>query len=217
LHEIIVKRNGVSLSSEGLLPEKHLLELHFLTMDNNQIPEKGKLLISEPFLLDPNFKRTIILLSEHNEEGSVGFILNKPTDLKLSLLVEDFPEFDAPVYFGGPVQIDTLQFIHKAGDIIEGSVEIGDGLYWGGSFEVMKLLAEAKQLNPEDFRFFLGYSGWGAGQLAKEMKMNSWLVASASTDVIFTDEPEKLWREVLKGMGKKFAILASFPENPSVN
>jgi putative transcriptional regulator len=182
-----------------------------------QNPEKGKLLISEPFLLDPNFKRTIILLSEHNEEGSIGFILNKPTDLKINMVLEDFPEFDASVYFGGPVQINTLQFIHRAGDIIEGSVEIQDGLYWGGSFEILKLLIETKQVEPADFRFFIGYSGWGEGQLTCEMKTNSWLVTSATNDNIFSKEPDKLWSDVLKSMGKKFAILASFPENPSVN
>ena len=185
--------------------------------ENTQNPEKGKLLISEPFLLDPNFKRTIILLSEHNEEGSIGFILNKPTDLKLNMVLEDFPEFDATVYFGGPVQINTLQFIHRAGDIIEGSMEIHDGLYWGGSFEILKLLIETKQVEPEDFRFFIGYSGWGEGQLTNEMKTNSWLVSSATNDNIFSNEPDKLWGDVLKSMGRKFAILASFPENPSVN
>lgn len=189
-----------------------------MTENHPQNPEKGKLLISEPFLLDPNFKRSIILLGEHNEEGSVGFILNKPTDLKLNMVLDDdFPDFDATVYFGGPVQINTMQFIHRAGNIIDGSIEIKEGLYWGGSFEILKLLIETKQVEPEDFRFFLGYSGWGEGQLESEMKANSWLITSASNDNIFSEEPDKLWGDVLKSMGKKFAILASFPENPSVN
>jgi putative transcriptional regulator len=180
-------------------------------------PEKGKVLISEPFLMDPNFKRSIVLLGEHNESGTVGFILNKPTNLKLSQLVEDFPEFDAPVYFGGPVQINTMQFIHKAGDIIDGSTRIIDGLYWGGSYEVLKLLIESNQVDPADFRFFIGYSGWSPGQLESELKINSWIVASATTENIFSEEPDKLWGDILKKMGKKFAILASFPEDPSVN
>ncbi len=180
-------------------------------------PEKGKILISEPFLNDPNFKRTIILLTEHNEEGSIGFILNKPTQFRVHHLLEDFPEFDAPVYFGGPVQVNSLQFIHKAGNIIEDSTEICDGLYWGGSFEILKLLIEAKQIHPADVRFFIGYSGWTGGQLNDEIKINSWIVTSTSTENIFSDEPDKLWSGILKGMGKKFAILASFPENPSVN
>ncbi|MGA2668511.1 MAG: YqgE/AlgH family protein [Ignavibacteria bacterium] len=183
----------------------------------NEEPAKGKILISEPFLNDPNFKRTIILLSEHGEEGSIGFILNKPTQFKMSQLVDDFPEFDAPVFYGGPVQVNTLQFIHRAGDIIEDSTEILPGLFWGGSFEILRLLIESKQVKPEDFIFFIGYSGWSEGQLEDELKINSWIVTSASAENIFSDEPDKLWTETLKKMGKKFAILASFPENPSVN
>jgi len=183
----------------------------------NETPGKGKILISEPFLNDPNFKRTIILLSEHNSEGSVGFVLNKPTEYKLNQVVDDFPEFDALVYYGGPVQLNTLQFIYKGENIIEGSMEIMPGLYWGGSFDILRMLIEAKSVNPIDFRFFLGYSGWDEGQIDDEMGINSWIVSDTSIENIFSEEPDKLWREILKGMGKKFAILASFPDNPSVN
>lgn len=182
-----------------------------------QKPEKGKLLISEPFLNDPNFKRTIILLIENNEEGAIGFILNKPTELTLKDAIENYPDFDTTVYYGGPVQLNTLQFIHRAGDIVEDSMDIGNGLYWGGSFEQLRTLIKDKLVKAEDFRFFIGYSGWGEGQLEEEMKINSWIVADSKIENIFCDEPDKLWREILKGMGKKFAILASFPENPSVN
>ena len=122
-----------------------------------QKPQKGKLLISEPFLNDPNFKRTIILLIENNEEGALGFILNKPTELTLKDAIENYPDFDTTVYYGGPVQLNTLQFIHRAGDIVEGSMEIGNGLYWGGSFEKLRILIEDKLVKPEDFRFFIGY------------------------------------------------------------
>ncbi len=183
----------------------------------NEEPSKGKILISEPFLNDPNFKRSIILLSEHNDEGTVGFILNKPTQLKVTQLLDDFPEFDSMVNFGGPVQVDTLQFVHRLGDIIEGSTEIAEGLYWGGSFDNLKELIRLNRVSPEDIRFFLGYSGWTGGQLDDEIKINSWIVTSATVENVFSDEPDKLWADILKGMGKKFAILASFPENPSVN
>ena len=87
-------------------------------------PEKGKVLISEPFLNDPNFKRTIILLTEHGEEGSIGFVLNKPTDYMIHQVVEEFPEFDSVVYYGGPVQLNTLKFIYKGENIIDGTIEI---------------------------------------------------------------------------------------------
>lgn len=180
-------------------------------------PEKGKILISEPFLNDPNFKRTVILLTEHTEGGSVGFVMNKPTEYKINQVIENFPEFDAVVFYGGPVQLNTLQFIYRGENIIDGSAEIIPGLYWGGSFEILKMLIEAKSVNPEDFRFFLGYSGWDEGQIDDELEMKSWIVADTTIENIFSGEPDKLWRETLKGMGKKFAILASFPENPSVN
>ncbi len=180
-------------------------------------PAKGKILISEPFLNDPNFKRTLILLSEHGEEGSVGFVLNKPTEFKIHEVIEEFPEFDAIVYYGGPVQLNTLQFIYKGEEIVDGSIEILPGLFWGGSFDILRTLIEAEAVDPRDFRFFLGYSGWIDGQIDNEIEINSWIVANTSIDNIFSEEPDKLWRETLKGMGKKFALLASFPENPSVN
>lgn len=181
-------------------------------------PEKGKILISEPFLIDPIFKRTIILLTEHGEEGSLGFVLNKPTEHYIHALVEDFPEFDAKLFYGGPVQLNMLQFIYRADDaFLDNSIEIMPGLYWGGSFDILKMMIEAGTVNADDFRFFLGYSGWDEEQLDDELEANSWIVAGTTIENIFSDEPDKLWRDTLKGMGKKFAILASFPENPSVN
>jgi len=180
-------------------------------------PAKGKILISEPFLNDPNFKRTIILLTEHGDDGSIGFVMNKPTDYKIHEVIEEFPEFNSIVYYGGPVQFNTLQFLYKGENVIEGSIEIMPGLYWGGSFDILKTLITSGAVEPSDFRFFLGYSGWIEGQIEDELKLNSWIVSDTTIENIFSDEPDKLWRETLKGMGRKFAILASFPENPSVN
>lgn len=180
-------------------------------------PEKGKLLISEPFLNDPNFKRTIILLSEHSEEGSIGFVLNKPTAFRIHEVIEDFPEFDSLIFYGGPVRLNTLQFIYKGENLIEGSIEILPGLFWGGSFDILKELIKNNEVQPDNFRFFLGYSGWTDGQIENELEMNSWIVSDTGIDNIFNNEPDRLWRHLLKSMGKKFAILASFPDNPSVN
>lgn len=181
------------------------------------LPAKGKILISEPFLNDTNFKRTIILLTEHSDEGSIGFVLNKPTDYRVHEVIEEFPKFDAKVYYGGPVQLNTLQFIYKGENIIEDSIEISHGIYCGGSFDILKTAIENNTANPENFKFFLGYSGWTEGQIDNELELNSWIVANTTIENIFSNEPEKLWRDILKGMGKKFAILASFPDNPSLN
>ena len=97
-----------------------------------QLAHAGSLLISEPFLADSCFKRSVVLLSEHDKHGTLGFILNKPTDLKLNEAVEDFPEFNVPLYFGGPVDTETLFYIHTLGNKLEGSREIAAGVFWGG-------------------------------------------------------------------------------------
>jgi len=180
-------------------------------------PTAGNLLLSEPFMPDDHFKRAVVMLCEHQEEGSVGFIINKPLGLKLNEAIDDFPDFDAELYFGGPVQTDTLHYLHRLGDVIEGSVEIAEGLYWGGNFEIIKLLIEKGEVKPSDFRFFLGYSGWGAKQLLQELEDKSWFVAKSEAEDIWQQEPQDLWRQVLRNLGGEFFIMSNFPENPSLN
>lgn len=179
-------------------------------------PDKGKILISAPFL-DDVFKKSIILLTEHNENGSVGFILNKSTEYKVNDVLEDFPVIDSKVYLGGPVQTEIINFIHNYGDLISDSYEICNGIYWGGNFESLKFLIENKNINPNNIKFFLGYSGWGAGQLANELKQYSWYVNRISNNEVFNDAGEEMWKNVLKKMGGKYAIISNFPENPSLN
>lgn len=187
-------------------------------MNRNKLkPGKGRLLISDPFLHDPSFKRSVILLTEHNEEGSVGFILNKPINIKLNDALEEFPKFDTDIYFGGPVQRDSLYYIHTMGNSISDSIEIYDGLYWGGNFEALKILIERKEVDPSELRFFMGYSGWKGEQLNAEMKKDSWIVTPASIESIMDIPHEKLWNNILKGLGKNYAMLANFPEFPSLN
>lgn len=180
-------------------------------------PEQGKLLISEPFMNDPNFKRSVVLLATHNEEGSVGFVLNRPMELKLNQIVEEFEENDFPVWDGGPVQRDSLFFIHTLGDAIPDSINIMGDLYWGGNFETVKALLHGKNISENEIRLFIGYSGWSAGQLNEEIKRNSWLVAPASIDIVMTNDWNKLWQDVLKGMGQEYGMIANFPENPLWN
>lgn len=181
-----------------------------------RMPSRGKLLISEPFLSDPCFKRTVILLSEHNEEGTTGFILNKPTDLSLNDGVQDFPEFDVPLYFGGPVHTDILHYIHKVPNI-EGCKEIIPGLYWGGNIEQLKVLMDTGQIKPGEIRFYAGYSGWMPNQLNSEIREKSWIISPVNVSVALNYNPASMWSEVLKSMGKEFAIIAGFPEDPGLN
>lgn len=180
--------------------------------------EQGRLLVSEPFLADPYFKRTVVLLSEHTEDGSIGFILNKLTDIKLSEAVKDFPDhINFPVYFGGPVQMDTLHYIHKLGAQLPGSKEIARGIYWGGDFEILKVLIEADKVKAEDIKFFIGYSGWTPDQLNEELQNKAWIISSVSERFAFYDNPKGLWGQVLRSLGNEYAIIANFPENPSLN
>ena len=141
------------------------------------LPKKGHLLIAEPSILgDVSFNRSVVLLAEHNDEGSIGFILNKPLNYTINDLL---PEIEASfkIYNGGPVEQDNLYFIHNIPDIIPNSVEISNGIYWGGDFETTKQLINEGRITKNHIRFFLGYSGWSVNQLEMEMHENSWIVA----------------------------------------
>jgi putative transcriptional regulator len=184
---------------------------------SNIKPDKGTLLISEPFFTDPFFKRSVVLLIEHNEEGTLGFILNKPIDINLNEALDGFPDFNAKVFFGGPVRRDNLYYVHTLGDKLPGAFEISPGLYWGGNFEILKDLINTKQVGQQEIRFFVGYSGWEPNQLDGEMSDQSWLVANSKIDYVMAQNTDHLWGEILKDMGKQYAILANFPEDPSLN
>jgi len=180
-------------------------------------PSQGSLLISEPFLLDSYFKRAVVLIGEHDQHGTIGFILNKPTDVKINDAVEDFPTFNVPLYFGGPVDTDTLFYIHTIGNKLEGAKEIVKGVWWGGNYEQLKLMIDTGQVKENQIRFYAGYSGWEPKQLDIEIKEKSWLLSSANTNFTFFSDPKCLWSQVLKSMGTEYAILANFPEDPSLN
>lgn len=181
------------------------------------MPQSGTLLISEPFLPDNNFKRTVIMLCEHNDEGTIGFILNKPLGMTINEAVEDFPGLEVPLYLGGPVEHNTLHYLHRLGDQLEGSQQLLDGLWWGGNFEHLKAQINNSQISPADVRFFLGYSGWGEGQLEHELEEQSWVVASGKASYIFDTEPDDLWKEVLHDMGGQYQLMSTFPDSPLLN
>lgn len=192
---------------------------HFINIspDNKLPPQKGRLLISEPFLADPYFRRTVVLLCEHNEEGSFGFILNKFIDVGVNELIEDLPQLGSRVSMGGPVQSGNLYYIHTLGQKIEGSVEIVKGVYMGGSFDMLKILLKSGTIKKGMIRFFVGYAGWGHDQLAEEMKERSWLVTPADPKALMDSKKDDLWRQTLLDMGEEYAMLANFPEDPSLN
>ncbi|HEY1010097.1 MAG: YqgE/AlgH family protein [Daejeonella sp.] len=180
-------------------------------------PKKGTLLVSEPFMLDPNFKRSVVLLTEIEEQGAIGFILNQRSNLIVSDLLPD-SSCGLPVFIGGPVANDTLHFIHSCYDKLNSGIEIRDGIYWGGNFEALQVLLSTGQIKSSEIKFFIGYSGWGEEQLDGELEQNSWLVSDKfNSEVIFVEDEENLWREVVIGLGPKYAHIANFPENPQWN
>ncbi|MFH2144022.1 MAG: YqgE/AlgH family protein [Bacteroidota bacterium] len=181
----------------------------------NKIPQKGKLLISEPFLSDSFFGRSVVLLTEHNSSGSIGFILNRYSDIKLSEVMENFPK-EFKLSYGGPVETNTLHFLHSLGKQINNSIKISENLFWGGDFEQLKELIGSNIAHEGNVRFFLGYSGWESGQLNNELKNNYWVVTTYSGhDYLKIDE--ELWEKCLNEIGGKYKSWINVPADPEMN
>lgn len=180
-------------------------------------PAKGMMLISEPVLSDFYFSKSIILLADHNDEGSFGLIINKPTDLVLSDISDEFSGINIRLFIGGPVKTDSIYFIHTRGDLVKGSTRIMEGLYWGGESEVLKDLILKKEISTSEIRFFIGYSGWQPGQLNREFKEEAWIVSATNANQILNSDPNTLWKDILKSMGKEFAMWVNYPADPSLN
>ena len=179
-------------------------------------PKQGIILISEPSLKDFYFRQSVVLLAEHNEEGTFGVIVNKPINTRLDEVIKGFRGYDFPVYLGGPVKNDCIFFIHSHPDI-EDSLRIIDGLYWGGSLDAIQTLIEAGKITENDIRFYLGYSGWNPNQLDREISEKSWVLSHASIQEVINPNPEELWSNYLKNMGTDYAIWANFPADPALN
>lgn len=181
-------------------------------------PHAGCLLISEPFLQDENFVRSVILLCENNDNGSFGLVLNKLSLFKLEDLVDGVPGLQSEVYVGGPVEQNTLHFIYSGERHFEDSISLQGGLWWGGDFVEFLHRYKEGTLDADSFRFFIGYSGWEAGQLEQELAENTWIVCrNEFTDHIFYADPDDLWRVILKSLGGDFQVLANYPIDPRLN
>lgn len=179
-------------------------------------PRQGRVLISEPLLNDSYFKRSVVLLTEHSENGSVGFVLNKPIDLTIQDVIKDFPEFDTKLYVGGPVGKDTVHYIHTLGELIPNSVHVKDNIYWGGDFDRVRELISEGLIQPSQIRFFLGYSGWSPKQLEGEIENNAWLISEVEGSWIMSPD-QNMWKEVLNSLGNRYKIWTNCPENPALN
>jgi putative transcriptional regulator len=182
------------------------------------IIKKGKLLIAEPSIIgDVSFNRSIILLTEHNNEGSIGFILNKPLDFELGDLIPGVKS-NFPIYNGGPVQQDNLYFIHKVAELVPESIEISKGLYWSGDFEKVTRLITDEKINQTEIRFFLGYSGWDINQLQSELSSNTWILSeNIHKDNIIQAVNTAFWKKKMLALGGEYSLWSNAPEDPSYN
>jgi len=180
--------------------------------------QTGRILIAEPFMVDPNFKRSVVALCDHTkEEGTVGFIVNKPLGLRLNELIMDFPPFETEAFFGGPVQTDSIHYIHNVGDLLDNSTKVVDGVWWGGDFEKLKFLISSKMIEPHNIRFYVGYAGWSPGQLSEEMKMGSWVLSDMYANYLFKSKAKKLWQQTLNNKGDTYSVIAQISDGVNWN
>jgi putative transcriptional regulator len=181
------------------------------------VPSPGILLIADPFLKDPNFMRTVVLMCEHQSDGSMGFVLNRRFESTLDELMTGFEGYKIPVFYGGPVQLDTIHFLHQQPELIPGGVEIIEGVFWGGDFELVAAMLKNGQLNLKKIKFFIGYSGWGSGQLKDELNEKVWLTVAATVKLIFNTFPSEVWKGSLRHLGGNYEMMVHYPIDPQLN
>ena len=172
----------------------------------------GQLLISSPLLHDPNFRRTVVLMTHHDEEGAMGLVLSRPSEIRVSDAVSelaDLPGLDETVYVGGPVQPEAVVVL------IEHEDEPDEPIV--GRVTFMQAGSELDELDVVRARVFAGYSGWGPGQLEDELDESSWIVVPAESNDVFAPDPDELWRTVLHRKGGKFSLIATMPFDPKLN
>jgi len=179
--------------------------------------KKGRLLISEPSLNDSIFFKSVVLLTHHNNEESIGLILNQPTKINLNEILNDIPLNDFPVYIGGPVAKQSLHFIHTLGELIPESKKITNEIYFGGDFDTVIQLMHDKQITKNQIRFFVGYSGWDGEQLNNEIREDSWIVENVKNNLCMKYSAPDLWSDIIKTQKKKYAIWTNMPKDPNLN
>ncbi len=180
-------------------------------------PAPGILLIADPFLKDPNFLRTVVFLCEHKDEGSFGFVLNRQYENTLDELIPELEGHKLPVFYGGPVQVDTIHFLHQYPEEIPGGLEVTKGVYWGGDFDAVITLIKNENIDVSKIRFYIGYSGWSGGQLSEEMNEKTWLTVKASRKLIFHSNYKNIWKDSLKLLGGDYEMMVNFPIDPQLN
>ena len=183
---------------------------------NNHELTTGKLLIADPFLADSNFARTVVLLCEHGEDGTVGFVLNNRTDIAIGDLLPEISAAMLIVNQGGPVQTDTLHMVHRIPEVLGGN-KVVDGVFWGGSYEVLQTILAGNTYDSDMLQLFVGYSGWSVGQLQEEIDQRSWIVTDFQPHILFGTDTDEMWKAAILSLGKEYEYLINLPINPQLN
>lgn len=173
----------------------------------------GKVLLASPFMDDPNFIRAAVLICSHNDHGTIGFVFNKPMFSSINDTLEFFPPFGVKIFKGGPVEMNTLHFLHSSGSILNDSIPVCPGIFWSGDFKMLKFLVKNDLIKPNDIRFFAGYTGWDKGQLEEEVNENVWIATNMDPNYLFKFSPDAVWKTMLKDKKEHYPPLADIPEN----
>lgn len=180
--------------------------------------KKGTLLLAQPFMADPNFKRSVVLITDHHKtDGTVGYALDRLAGTRINDLINNFPDIDSPLFIGGPVGKDTLHYIHDVGHILDDSIKVVEGVYWGGDYEKLKFLIKNQLIKPHNIKFFIGYSGWTAGQLADEVEYGSWMLSDMDPNYAFDNNPKELWKKITRDKGGRYTVISELPNSNHLN
>ena len=180
---------------------------------------KGIFLIASPSLRDPNFRQSVVLLCQHGPEGALGVVVNRPTAMHLSEVLPQVPVLESQrhvMFSGGPVQPNHVLLLYRLAQEPPDTHHVFDGVYLGGNLESLEQVL-AKPASKEAFRAYLGYAGWGPGQLENEMKVGSWITLPADPAVVFEKDPSRIWPDILRSLGAPFALYADMPPDPGLN
>ena len=176
---------------------------------------RGHLLVASPALLDPNFRRTVVLVTEHTDDGAAGLVLNRPSLVEVAAAVpqlEELVDDDEQVWVGGPVQPETVLVLGEFVDPDDAEVPLFESLGFPSLDEPDEIVPATTRR-----RVFAGYAGWGAGQLEEEVANEDWILEPALADDAFTEEPDELWRVILRRKGGIYELVARMPDDPSLN
>jgi len=178
---------------------------------------EGNILVSHPLMHDHFFRRSVIYLTNHSQDGALGFMLNYKTNYKIRDIKPEIKNGNFPIYEGGPVAKNQLFYIHKLGNNLSDSIKIKNDIYFGGDFYQLMHMLEHGKIKPYEIRFFVGYSGWGGGQLENEIKSNHWLINNKVESAFFGNDAQDLWRLQLTEIKNSFGVFAEFGNDPSLN